>query len=68
VARWFGVTHALKEAKRQNPVLTNRNVILGIVAWVSKHIIVTPNEYQKGNYVDHAGIGGRKKLLPGEIS
>ena len=21
----------------------------------------------KGNYVDHAGIGGRKKLLPGEI-
>ncbi len=27
---------------------------------------ITPQEYQKGNYVDHAGIGGREKLLPGD--
>jgi len=51
------VTAAVKEAKRQNPVLTNRNVIGGIVIRVSKHIIATPNEYQKSSYVDHAGIG-----------
>ena len=45
----------------------NGDVIGGIITRVSKHIFVTPNEYQKGNYVDHAGIGGREKLLPGEI-
>ena len=26
-----------------------------------------PEEYQKDSYVDAAGIGGRKMLLPGEI-
>jgi hypothetical protein len=26
-----------------------------------------PKEYKKGSYVDAAGIGGRKMLLPGEI-
>ena len=47
----------LKEAGLQNPVLTNRNRIGGIYAWVSKHIIVTPNQYKKCIYVDTAGIG-----------
>jgi len=27
-----------------------------------------PYDYKKNSYVDTAGIGGRKKLLPGEIS
>jgi hypothetical protein len=48
-------------------LLVNGDVIGGIFTRVSKHIFVTPNEYQKGNYVDHAGIGRREKLLPGEI-
>ncbi len=34
---------------------------------VSKHIIVKPNEYQKYRHVDSAVIGGRNKLLPGEV-
>ncbi|WP_085497188.1 hypothetical protein [Arenibacter troitsensis] len=42
----------------QNSVLTDRNHIRGIYAWVSKHIIVTLQEYQKCIYVDTAGIGG----------
>jgi hypothetical protein len=29
---------------------------------------VKPKEHQKGKYVDATGIGGRKKLLPGEVS
>ena len=37
-----------------------------MVIRVSKHIIVKPKEYKKGNHVDYAGIGGRKVLLPGE--
>lgn len=67
--------HALKEAGLQNPVLIlrqaqyklNRNVIRGIVFRVSKHNIAKPKEHQKISYVDDAGIGGREKLLPGEI-
>jgi hypothetical protein len=55
----------LKEARLQNPVLTNGNRIRGIYAWVSKHIIVTPNEYKRCIYVDTAGIGGKKMSLPG---
>jgi len=35
---------------------------------ISKHIIATSEEHKKGNYVDYAGIGGRKMLLPGEVS
>jgi hypothetical protein len=35
--------------------------------WVSKHTFVTPYEHKKTSYVDAAGIGGRKKLLPGEV-
>ena len=34
---------------------------------MSKHDIAKPKEYQEGSYVDAAGIGGRKMLLPGEI-
>ena len=60
--------YALKEARLQNPVLTNRNGIRGIAVWVSKHIFATPYDYKRSRYVDTAGIGGRKKLLPGEIS
>jgi len=61
------VRYALKEAKRQNLVLTNRNDIRGIFTWASKHIIVKPKEKQKSRYVDVAVIRGRKKLLPGEV-
>jgi len=50
------VIEALKEAGLQNSVLTNRNRIRGIIDWVSKHIFVTPEEDQKVNYVDAAGI------------
>ena len=34
---------------------------------MSKHFFVKPQENKKNNYVDSAGIGGRKKLLPGEV-
>ena len=37
-----------------------------MVIRVSRHITAKPKEYKKGNHVDHAGIGGRKMLLPGE--
>ena len=52
----------------QNPVLTNRNGIWGHETRISKHIIVMSKEYKHRFMVDAAGIGGRKKLLPGEIS
>jgi len=39
-----------------------------MTVWVSKHTFATPQEYKKSSYVDAAVIGGRKKLLPGEIS
>jgi hypothetical protein len=58
----------LKEAKRQNPVLTNRNGIRGCYTRISKHSIATSEDYQNRISVDVAGIGGRKKLLPGEVS
>jgi len=35
---------------------------------MSKHIIVTPNEYKRCIDVDTAGIGGKKVFLPGEVS
>jgi len=60
------VTIAVKEAKRQNPVLTNRNGIGGIETRISKHIIAT-STIQSCFNVDVAGIGGRKKLLPGDL-
>jgi hypothetical protein len=67
VASWLLVTAAVKEARLQNPVLTNRNGIRGIVIRASNHSLVKPKEYKKDGYVDVAGIGGRKMLLPGEI-
>jgi len=33
---------------------------------ISKHIIVTSEEYKQHFIVDVAGIGGREKLLPGD--
>jgi hypothetical protein len=60
-------TAAVKEARLQNPVLTNRNGIRGIVTRVSNHSLAKPKEYKRGRYVDAAGIGERKMLLPGEI-
>jgi len=62
------VRYALKEAKLQISVLTNRNRIRGIVDWVSKHIIVTPYEHQKVNYVDTAAIERKRMQLPREVS
>jgi len=41
---------------------------MSMFIWVSNHIIAKPNEYQKNKHVDAAGIGGRKMLLPGDIS
>jgi hypothetical protein len=57
----------LKEAKRQSPVLTNRNGIRGCYTRISKHTVVTSEDYQNRISVDVAGIGQRKKLLPGEV-
>jgi len=34
---------------------------------VSNHSLAKPKECKRGRYVDAAGIGGRKMLLPGEI-
>ncbi|MCB5259695.1 MAG: hypothetical protein LHW48_04370 [Candidatus Cloacimonetes bacterium] len=49
--------YALKEAKLQKPVLTNRNGIRGIAIRVSRHITATPKEHPNDNYVDLAVIG-----------
>ena len=49
VARWFIVRQALKEAKRQNPVLTNRNVIRGKLKRISVHSNATSKVYQNFN-------------------
>ncbi|GAB3820433.1 hypothetical protein GCM10028895_20550 [Pontibacter rugosus] len=58
---------AVKKAGLQNPVLTNRKYIRGRKSWVSKHPFATPLA-NKRLCVDAAGIGGRKVLLPGEVS
>jgi len=62
------VRDAVKEAGLQTPGLTNRNDIGGYRTRISKHIIVTSKVYKHRFVVDVAEIGGRKKLLPGEIS
>jgi hypothetical protein len=36
--------------------------------WVSKHIFVKPQEYQKAHVVDQVDIDGKNKYLPREIS
>jgi len=68
VASWLLVTAAVKEANRQTPVLTNRNGIRGYKIWMSKHIIATSYKPWLCFIVDAAAIGGRKMLLPGEVS
>ena len=69
MASWFGATHAVKEAKRQNPVLTDRNGIQGYRMRISKQIIVTSQmTKEKCPIVYTAGIGGREMRLPEEIS
>ena len=60
--------YALKEARLQNLVLTNRNGIRGYKSRMSKHIIVKSKEQKHRFIVDTAGIRRRKKLLPGEVS
>jgi hypothetical protein len=57
----------VKKAGLQNPVLTNRKYIRGILAWVSKHLFATPLANKRW-CVDVPGIGGRNVLLPGEAS
>jgi len=55
------VRHALNEARLQNPVLTSRNGIGGKRMRISKHHIVTSEEYPTHTFVDAAVIGGREK-------
>ena len=61
------MTHTLKEARLQNPVLTNRNGIGGYETGISNHGLAKSKRVNR-IMVDTAGIGGRKMLLPGEIS
>ena len=59
----------MKEARLQNPVLTNRNCILRrvfVLDKVARHTEVLI--YQITSYVDAAAIGGKLVFLPGEIS
>ena len=60
----------MKEARLQNPVLTNRNRILRRVFAedkVARHTKVH-NLYHIADYVDAAEIGGKLMQLPGEVS
>ena len=66
--------YALKEAKRQKSVLTNRKYIRGIAIRMSSHSTAKSeksvlNTLNKSDYcyVDVPVIGGRKKRLPGEV-
>jgi hypothetical protein len=69
------VTNALKEARLQKLVLTNRNDIRGMKERMSIH---TNTKFKGCNrtqlhfkddffYVDVAGIDGKKMLLPEEV-
>jgi hypothetical protein len=62
------VTQALKEARLQIPVLTNRNLIRGYHVGISKHIIATSEGIKKHMVVDQAAIGRKTMPLPGEVS
>ena len=66
MARALFARTGLKEAKLQNPVLTDRNSIRGYGWWVSKHIFAKPLT-NKLLEVDAAGIGRRNRRLPEEI-
>ena len=50
--------YTLKEAKRQTPVLTNRNGIRGIVVWGKQAHHCNAPMFSVDNYVDAAAIGG----------
>ena len=64
----FYVELYTEEAIRQNPVLTNRNVIRNKLNGISVHSNVTTKENATHLIIfDAAGIGGRKKRLPGEV-
>jgi len=56
------------EAKTIRWIVLTMWRIWGIVSWVSNHIIAKPEEYQKGSYVDSAGLDQRTFTLPREIS
>ena len=60
----------MKEARLQNPVLTNRNRILRRVFAEDKVARHTEVHflYRIADYVDAAAIGGKLKSLPGEVS
>jgi hypothetical protein len=69
------VNLGLKEARLQNPVLTNRKYIRGIKKRMSIHSN-TKSEISNRTlihpkddflYVDVSGIGGKKMLLPEEV-
>ena len=60
--------YALKEAGLQKSELTNRNGIGGIIVSGKQAHLCKAQRIQKSNYVDSAGLDGREKLLPGEIS
>jgi hypothetical protein len=66
VARWYRVIHALKEARLQILVLTDRNCIRGQVWRVSKHTFAKPLT-NKLYLVDAAGINGKISVIPGEV-
>jgi len=66
VASWFTVRYAVKEANRQTPVLTNRNWIRGPDLSFVRFCETKSTKTIIG--IDSAGIGGRKVLLPGEVS
>ena len=57
---------ALKEARLQTPVPTNRKYIRGKTERVSKHNITKPAA-NNPSFVDVPGIGRRKMHLPGEV-
>jgi hypothetical protein len=63
------VRYALKEARLQNPVLTNRNGIPRpyYLGKQPSHCDAPKQQKDKDNKVDSAVIGGREKLLPGEV-
>lgn len=68
VARWLGATPALKAASLQTPVLTNRKYIRGIPFRGKQPQHCNAQTHINWRYVDVPGIGGRIRLLPGEVS
>jgi hypothetical protein len=61
------VIQAVKEARLQKLVPTNRKYIRGYKTRISVHSNVTSEEYKSRFVVDVSGIDGREMLLPGEV-